>query len=170
MVALNGTSLNGTSLHDAPVNGGSVLPVMLPRPVGGSRPRDTSEDYQHHDLTQQDSAHLTIVDRRPHPSAVGVEEELARLEAEVVSAKARAEVAKDRLADRLADVCAALRAELIASRDAVAKMEREYETTLAIVRAAAQTEVQRIRAEAGELAESPSPAVLRDDRLGTNDG
>jgi hypothetical protein len=159
MVALNGTSLNGASLHDAPVNGGWVAPVILPRHGGGSRTtKNGSTDSQHHDAVQQPAA---------NPPVDG---ELARLEAEVVIAKARADRAMDRLADRDADVRAVLRVELIASRDAVAQMEREYEVAIAMVRTAAQTEVERILAEARERVASRSRAADRADRPGANDG
>ena len=155
MVALNGTSLNGTSLHDAPLNGSSVSPAMLPRPAGGSRAKNGSKDDQRHD---------------PQQRADEADAELARLEADVMVAKARADIAKDRLAGRDADVRAALRVELIAARDAVAQMEQEYEMTLAIVRAAAKTEVERILAEARELAASRSRAAAQPDRSGANSG
>ncbi len=146
MVALNGTSLNGTSL-----NGAWVAPATLPRRAAQSR------------------ATLAFVDRWPHPPLDEPEGELARLEAEVVTAKARADSAKERLAAREADVRTVLRMELIASRDAVAEMEREHEMTLAMVRSAAQSEVERIRAEARQLAPGPTVGVLNAYRPGVND-
>ncbi|MGZ4768807.1 MAG: hypothetical protein ACXWBO_17195 [Ilumatobacteraceae bacterium] len=150
MVALNGTSLNGASLHDAPVNGGWIPPANLPRHGAGSRAaKNGSTDSLHHDAVRQPG--------RADPPLDG---DLARLEAEVALAKARVDSTKDRLADRDADVRARLRVELIASRDAVAQMEREFDVALAMIREAARTEVERILTEARERAEIRSRAEL----------
>lgn len=84
----------------------------------------------------------------PEFEVPGMEEQRARLEADIASARARTATARHRAALRDVDVRAALRTELDASRQALAAMEHEYETMMATVREGARIEVERIVAEA----------------------
>ncbi|MCE9621101.1 MAG: hypothetical protein K8R99_02015 [Actinomycetia bacterium] len=75
-------------------------------------------------------------------------EQQALLEAEIAAAQARVATARQLATLRDADMRAALRAELDASRAALAAMELEYETTITSIREEARLEVDRILAEA----------------------
>jgi hypothetical protein len=77
-----------------------------------------------------------------------VEEQRARLEADLAAAKARLLAARHRAAELDASAKEQMRAELAASREALAEMERQHAETIALVRRNAQTEVERILADA----------------------
>jgi uncharacterized membrane protein YqiK len=101
---------------------------------------------------------------RPEPDRF--DDERARLEAEIASAKERAAEAKARAAARECEVRVALRAEVVASRGSLAEMKRRHDATITTVRAAAQADVERILAEARRLAGDRSGPALR--RAGVN--
>ena len=79
-------------------------------------------------------------------------DERRRLEAEIISAKHRAAVARERAAARESDVQAALREELVSSRESLTEIERKYDEAIRLVREAAQLEVERILAAARQQA------------------
>lgn len=81
-------------------------------------------------------------------SVEAIEEQRARLEAELAAAKARLLAAKHRAAELDAAVKERMRAELEASRETLAEIDRQHDETIALVRRNAQTEVERIRAAA----------------------
>ena len=76
--------------------------------------------------------------------------ERSRLEAEIAVAKARTAVARHRVAQREAEVHAALRAEILDSQEQLAEMERDHESAVTAVREAARVEAARIIATARE--------------------
>jgi len=81
-----------------------------------------------------------------------LDEERTRLEAELAQARARLLAAQHRAAQLDAEAKAALRAELAASRDVLAAMERDHEARCAEVRAEADAEVERVLADARDEA------------------
>ena len=81
-----------------------------------------------------------------------LEAERARLEAEIASAKSRTAAARHRMAERDAEVRAALRAELLASKETVTELERHHQTELAAIEERAHAEVVRINAESRRVA------------------
>lgn len=97
-----------------------------------------------------------LVNGTPAPS-----EQQAVLETEIAAAQARVAAARQLATLRDADMRAALRAELDASRLALAAMELEYETTITSVREDARVEVDRILAKARAQAVG-SPVGLMD--------
>lgn len=96
-----------------------------------------------------------------------LDEERTRLEAELAQAKERLLAAQHRAAKLDAEAKAALRAELAASRDVLAAMERDHAQALTAVRADADAEVERILATAREQAERIRADVI-DDEGGTD--
>lgn len=90
-------------------------------------------------------------------AADDLEQEKSRLEKEIAAAKERAAAARLRTAARDADVRDALRAELASSKDVLTEMDRAHEVTVAVIREAAQGEVERIMADARrQVAERPA--------------
>jgi hypothetical protein len=85
----------------------------------------------------------TLVNGTPAPNELQ-----ARLETDLAAAQARVAAARHLATLRDADIRAALRAELEASRVAVAAMELEYETMITSLREATRVEVDRILAQA----------------------
>jgi prophage DNA circulation protein len=81
-----------------------------------------------------------------------LERKLARLHEEIAAAQTRAEAAKRRITEREAEVRDVLRAELLASQEAVAEMERQHELNVESIRQRTNAEVARILAEARLLA------------------
>ena len=82
----------------------------------------------------------------PAPDPADVE--WARLVTEIAEAKAQAADLRSRIAVRRSAVKAALRAEFVVARRVLGDMEREHESKIAAIRAAAAADVKRIRAEA----------------------
>jgi len=82
------------------------------------------------------------------PVADDFDAERSRLEAEIAAAKGRAIAARERAAQREAELRAALQAEIAASREELSALEREHDLTVARVRDEANAEVERILAEA----------------------
>ena len=122
-MALNGSPLNGTA-----VNGS--LPHLHPTPMQGV-PVTASADAG-----------------GPERTFGEIDDERARLEAELASASARVAAANQRLAVREVEMRATLHAELLASKDTLARLEREYEMAIAMVRQAGRDEADRVRAAA----------------------
>lgn len=89
-------------------------------------------------------------------SVEAIEEQRARLEADLATATARKLDAQHRAARLDADAKELLRAELAASRQTLAELERQHAETIALVRRNAQTEVDRILADAHRRAGSSS--------------
>ncbi len=132
-MALNGSPLNGTGFNGSALNGTGLngsLPHLHPTPSQG--------------IPVTPSADVGAADR----SFGEIDDERARLEAELASASARVAAAHQRLAVRDAEMRATLRAELVASKDTLARMEREYEMAIAMVRQAGRDEADRLRAAA----------------------
>lgn len=122
MGSLNGKPTNGHDAVDAPTVSVAIhQPVAVWPPVDDAWPEAPTSE---HDL------------ERP------------RLEAEIAAAKARAAAARHRVAERDDDIRAALRAELRASQEGLARMEREHDDAVERVLRDAQTEADRIVARA----------------------
>ena len=132
MAGLNGTPINGSPINGASINGVKVGHAIAP-----------------YDLAQE-ADHLwpPATDCWPEVPVDELEVERPRLEAEIAAAKARAAAARYRAADRDAEMRAALRAELLASQETLAEMERQHEITVAMVSEVARAEVARTLAEA----------------------
>ena len=75
--------------------------------------------------------------------------ERRRLEQELASARERVALAVEQAAQRDASMKAALREELVASRERLIEMDRRHDERIAEIRAAADAEVERIIAAAG---------------------
>ena len=120
-------------------------------PHNGSRPHLSSAML---DWTREtDLVWLPTTATRPAvavnaPAADDFDAERSRLEAEIAAAKARAIAARERAAQREAELRAALQAEIAASREELSALEREHDLTVARVRDEANAEVERILAEA----------------------
>lgn len=82
------------------------------------------------------------------PEVDETEVERARLEAEITLARQRAAVARQRAASRDAEVQAALRDELVNSRETLSEIEGKYEIAISMVQEAARLEVARILEDA----------------------
>jgi hypothetical protein len=83
-----------------------------------------------------------------------------RLQAEIAAANERILAARHRAAEREASAKEALRTEIVEARNAVAEMEHRHQEALAIVRDAAQAEVERILTDARRVAaEGTIPAA-----------
>lgn len=85
-------------------------------------------------------------------------DEHVRLELEIAAAKLRTAAAKERAAAIDAQVQADMRQELVASRETVEEMERNHAAAIALIREAAQAEVDRILDEARQKAAAASEA------------
>ena len=118
---------NGESSHH-------VNPMPAPAPLRWPVPDDDWADTEANELAR----------------------EQARLEAEIAAAKARTAAAMHRAATTDADAKAILREELLTAKRELADLERQHETTVAMIRQAAQDEVERIlaaaRAQAARIA------------------
>lgn len=126
MSALNGTPLNGASLNGAPLNGSDTHPTPA---QGVPVHSDGSATW-------------------PPQSFEDVDQQKARLEAELAAASARLSAVRQRAVVREAEVRAVLHAELLASKETLARMEREYEMAISMVEQAAATEAERVLAAA----------------------
>ncbi len=119
-----------------------------------------------------DCTHVTDHAARPHADeAVQVEANIVgaerrRLDDDIAAAKRRGAASRQRIEAAEADIREALRAELSASRDALAAIERQHEVTVAMIRSAAQAEVERILANARQAV---SGSDLRLDHSHQND-
>ena len=94
------------------------------------------------------NGHAVNGDASHGASVDAIEEQRARLEADLAAAKARLLAAKHRAAELDAAAKEQMRAELEASRETLAEIDRQHEDTIALVRRNAQTEVERILAAA----------------------
>lgn len=92
-------------------------------------------------------------------SVEAIEEQRARLEADLATATARKLAAQHRAAQLDAEAKELLRVELAASRQTLAEIERQHAETIALVRRNAQTEVDRILADAHRRAGSATAEV-----------
>lgn len=93
-------------------------------------------------------AWLDELDALDTPEPDAGELERARLEAEILAAKARTAAAQHRLADRTAEVRAALRAEVAKVQQELAELERLHLADVESVREAGRNEAGRLIAEA----------------------
>ena len=125
---LNGTPMNGASPNCASMNGS-----RWEHPSAGP-PTDL----------EAEPVWSPTMGTWPGAEPDEFEVERQRLEAEIAAAKARTAEARRRAADRDTE----LRAELIASQELVAEVERQHEMAVARVREAAQAEVKRVLTEA----------------------
>jgi hypothetical protein len=82
----------------------------------------------------------------------GFEDEQARLRAEIAAAKDRTAAARQRIAQHDSEGRRALRAELESTRERLAGLERVHRDAVAVVRDSARLEIDRILAEARQLA------------------
>lgn len=87
-------------------------------------------------------------------SVEAIEEQRARLDADIASATARKLSAQHRAAQLDAEAKELLRAELASSRDMLAEIERLHAQTIELVRSNAQAEVERILSDAHRRAGS----------------
>jgi hypothetical protein len=120
MSALNGNSTNGVTLNGT--NVGEVAPGQISSPAADAWSSPVTDD---------------------------LEAERRRLEREIAEAReliARAEACS---VERDVEVRAMLRAELLASKEAIAEMERNHEQDLAAIRESVRAEIEQIRAEHG---------------------
>lgn len=131
------------------MNGSWVAPSLAPHD-GSSSPTVGMRAIADHPSNSQNEvpAPSPAADPWPESPLDDFERQRPRLEGEIAAAKARTAAARQRTAAREAEVRAALRAELVASKDSVAEIERECDIAIANVRKAAQIEVERILAEA----------------------
>ena len=88
---------------------------------------------------------IKMFEQWPEAPVDELEVERRRLQVAIDTANARAAAARARAAAKDADVRAALREEIEASRLAIAEMEREHQRSVEMIRAAAQAEIERIR-------------------------
>ncbi len=135
MSGMNGTPMNGTAIN-------------------GTHSLSMSATGDHHDerALQAESSGPTAHEPWPDVAHDELKAERMRLEAEIANAKSRAATARHRAAVRDTEMRDALRAEIAASKEALTAMEREHETTISMVRGAAQAEVDRILAAAQQVA------------------
>ena len=94
-------------------------------------------------------------------SVEAIEEQRARLEADLAAATARKLLAQHRAAELDAEAKELLRVELATSRETLAEIERQHAETVALVRRNAQSEVDRILADAQRRAGSTSAEIRR---------
>jgi len=87
-------------------------------------------------------------------SVEAIEEQRARLDADIASVTARKLSAQHRAAQLDAEAKELLRAELASSRDTLAEIERQHAQSVALVQRNAQAEVDRILADAHRRAGS----------------
>ena len=141
-VPMNGVPMNGVPMNGVPMNGSARDHADPPEEAASTRPVLA---YRAADSwpTEKDD----------------LDAERARLEAEIAAAAARAAAARARAAARDAEVRAVLRAELMASKEALTDMERQHDVTIAMVREAAAAEVTRIMAEARQRVAGPASEV-----------
>lgn len=149
MAAMNGTPMNGTSMNGTHVES-SVLPVHADSSHMFSMSA-TGDQHDDHAVPPEGSIPVHA-DPWPDVTRNELEAERMRLEAEIATAKSRAASARHRASARDTEMRDALRAEIAASKESLTAMEREHETTIAMVRGAAQAEVDRILAAAREVA------------------
>ena len=88
------------------------------------------------------SAHVDPVDADP------IVTERERLEAQIAAARRRTAAAVDRTRRREADLRAALRVEIEATRAALADLERRHRAALDLVHEATELEIERLRVAA----------------------
>lgn len=154
MAALNGTSLNGTG-----VNGIGLTNEAAFLPLAATESTATADSP----TPPPDRERAPVVEPWPELEDDELETERAGLEAEIAAARARTAAAKHRAAQRDAEMRAVLRAELEASKEVLATMEREHAVAVALVREAADAEVVRILAEARQrVADVANPPHLED--------
>lgn len=94
------------------------------------------------------NGHAVNGDASHGASVDAIEEQRVRLEADVAAAQARLLAARHRAAELDASAKEQMRAALEASRETLAEIDRQHEETIALVRRNAQTEVERILADA----------------------
>lgn len=104
------------------------------------------------------NGHVVNGDASHGASIEAIEEQRARLAADLAAAKARLLAAKHRAAELDASAKEQMRAELEASRQTLAEIDRQHEETIALVRRNAQTEVERILADARRRAGETGPS------------
>ncbi|MDO8362482.1 MAG: hypothetical protein Q7V88_06260 [Actinomycetota bacterium] len=143
MSAPNGISMNGTHAHGLRVNGTAGHSVLLNGSHGADRD-DADRDGDGGGLGARGASDAAATLRWTDDASAGVERERARLEHEIAAARMRAAVAERNAATRDAEVREALRAQLDESRAALARMEAEFQATIAQVKADADAEVKRI--------------------------
>lgn len=90
-------------------------------------------------------------------SVEAIEEQRARLEADLAAAKARLLAAQHRAAELDAAAKEQLRTELAASRETLAEIDRQHAETIALVQRNARAEVDRILADARRRAGETAP-------------
>ncbi|MUH51863.1 MAG: hypothetical protein F2789_11715 [Actinobacteria bacterium] len=112
---------------------------------------------------------LPTIDQWPAMGPDDLIGENTRLLQDLAAANARACAARERLARKEADLRAVLRNELVASKDAIAAMERQHEVNIAMVRKAAQIEVGRIMTAAREAVAQRAAGDVPDEPGRLND-
>lgn len=89
---------------------------------------------------------LSLADVRIETPSHELEAERQRLEAQIAATSARILAARSRADQRDAEIGALLRDDLVASQDYIAEMERQHDSAVAAVRAAAEAEIAAILA------------------------
>lgn len=94
-----------------------------------------------------------------HDCTQSADAERRRLEDDIAAAKRRAAASQQRIEASENNIREGLRAELSASKDALAAIERQHEVTVAMIRNAAQAEVQRILTDTRQGVASSDPRL-----------
>lgn len=151
MAGLNGTPVNGW-----------VGAHASEEPVQDSTAGD-EVPTNHVDLTRDWSG---LLPAEGASQDLELELEHARFEAEIAAARARVAIAKH----RSAAVSAALRAEVLASQEELAQMERAHLEAIEEIRASAQMESAQILAAARREAAAIAATVEADDQSEAHHG
>ncbi len=99
----------------------------------------------------------------------GADAERASLQAELAAAKERIVRARNRAEAREAEVREALRAEIASTRDILAQIERQYREAVSMIQFPARREVERVLAEARQVAAGATVWAPSAERLRTPD-
>ena len=146
----NGSSMNGSHTV-SPFLSQNGLEAPPPELHLMSDPRECAHSADH--ATHSDAGDAAQAE------ANSVAAERRRLEGDIAAAKRRAASSQQRIEAAELDIREALRAELSASKDALAAIERQHEVTVAMIRSAAQAEVQRIMTEARRAVADGDPSL-----------
>ena len=127
-----------------PLGGRSrVEPVLNGSGVDAARSSIWAAPYDQ--FAEQQVASSSAADVRIETPSHELEAERQRLEAQIAATHARIIAARSRADQRDAEIGALLHADLVASQDYIAEMERQHDCAVAAIRAAAEAEIATIR-------------------------
>ena len=127
-----------------PLGGRSrIAPVLNGSGADAARSSIWAAPYDQ--LAEQHAA-SSLADVRIETPSHELEAERQRLEAQIAATHARILAARNRADQRDAEIGALLHADLVASQDYIAEMERQHDNAVAAVRAAAEAEIAAILA------------------------